>query len=67
MTDFEAGNLREGDIVMLNSGGPLMTVEKVWIDMKWYASCIWFDGSKGGLDSAEFGTNCLMREERRSQ
>lgn len=35
-------NIKVGDVVMLKSGGPLMTVESLSQAMK--AFCIWFDG-----------------------
>lgn len=32
--------IKEGDTVMLKSGGPIMTVDEIGS----YATCIWFDG-----------------------
>lgn len=39
--------LKEGDVVMLKSGGPKMTVETIGqYDYENKAYCTWFDGNK---------------------
>lgn len=44
-----------GDTVMLNSGGPLMTVTDLSIV---YAECSWFDGES--LQRADFAHEAVM-------
>ncbi|HAU4227266.1 TPA: DUF2158 domain-containing protein [Legionella pneumophila] len=41
---MENGAFNVGNVVMLNSGGPKMTVES--IDKDNNATCIWFEGSQ---------------------
>lgn len=36
--------LKVGDVVQLNSGGPMMTVREHYEDDKW--ACTWFDGAE---------------------
>ncbi len=46
-----------GDVVELNSGGPLMTVIKVEDD---WVGCCWYDGNSRVTDW-KFFTSCLVR------
>ena len=37
-------NMKEGDLVRLRSGGPVMTAEQVFLEVRMpYARCAWFD------------------------
>jgi uncharacterized protein YodC (DUF2158 family) len=46
----------EGDIVVLNSGGPAMLVECVFADT-WQAQCVWSAGE--GIARDRFDVRCL--------
>jgi uncharacterized protein YodC (DUF2158 family) len=48
--------VREGDVVMLNSGGPPMLVELVTADT-WQARCVWIADDTLARDS--FDVRCL--------
>jgi uncharacterized protein YodC (DUF2158 family) len=37
----QMGDMKSGDVVMVQSGGPKMTVERV---VKGVVSCVWFEG-----------------------
>ena len=53
--------VKVGDVVRLKSGGPPMTVARVFQGAgSWYANCVWFDGAvtKGG----DFATGVLEPE-----
>jgi uncharacterized protein YodC (DUF2158 family) len=39
-----SNQIKAGDVVQLNSGGPKMTVS--WIDELGNAWCVWFDNAK---------------------
>ena len=60
MNSFQEGNLmadeqwKEGDVVMLKSGGPLMTVTS--IASGGAVHCTWFDGTKKMNGSFPAGT-----------
>lgn len=51
-----AAQLKAGDVVVLNSGGPNMTVTKVESDV---VTCQWFDGKK--LCTEEFPATSLTK------
>jgi uncharacterized protein YodC (DUF2158 family) len=51
-------NLNVGDLVVLRSGGPVMTVEGVGMDRE-SAYCAWFSGKK--LEHGSFNVATLER------
>lgn len=52
-----------GDIVVLNSGGPLMTVSKVNLG---YVDTIWFDENQK-LQHAKFYNECLVKQRKQTK
>ena len=74
--DLTAGNiivlaLQEGDIAVLRSGGPEMTVTNIWsfdpflpIDT---VTCMWFSGKKKRVHSANFPIASLIVTGRTAQ
>lgn len=57
-----ADSLQPGDVVQLNSGGPLMTVVKLWTNDKGVqmVSCCWFNSTKE--DNGHFPIQALTKE-----
>ncbi|MGO4125706.1 YodC family protein [Inquilinus sp. YAF38] len=50
----------EGDVVVLKSGGPLMTVEHIGTSSgKPFANCAWFEGKKNHREA--FGLSVLRK------
>lgn len=45
-----------GDVVVLKSGGPPMTIDGIGGDI---VSCVWYDGS--GVRREDFGPNSLKK------
>ena len=48
-----------GDIVMLNSGGPPMTVTQRRDNLSRHVTCVWYDAG-GKLQTVEIPSACLM-------
>jgi uncharacterized protein YodC (DUF2158 family) len=53
-----AGQLHQGDLVRLRSGGPLMTVNGVKGDQ---VECVWTDLNNGQPDDATFPVDLLQK------
>ena len=51
---------KDGDVVQLKSGGPLMTIEKVNEKNSYF--CVWFDGNSPATKSFH-GTSLKIYEE----
>lgn len=49
-------NLKAGDVVVLKSGGPKMTISKIHQNHE-FVTCTWFDGSN--VKSHDFVTKAL--------
>jgi len=56
----EGEHFDEGDLVQLNSGGPVMSVQAV---AGAHATCMWFDAS-GTLHEQTFALGSLKRHQR---
>jgi uncharacterized protein YodC (DUF2158 family) len=53
-----AGQLHQGDLVRLRSGGPLMTVNGIKGDQ---VECVWTDLNNGEADDATFPASVLQK------
>jgi len=53
-----ASQLRQGDLVRLRSGGPLMTVNGIKGDQ---VDCVWTDSNNGQPDDATFPADLLQK------
>lgn len=42
---MQENEFKIGDVVRLKSGGPTMTVNKIWEDSEYRIGCVWFDDS----------------------
>jgi uncharacterized protein YodC (DUF2158 family) len=57
----EETKLKVGDVVELNSGGPLMTVLSLKSDTS--VRCVWFNTHQGKVDIVDFNNKCLTLKE----
>lgn len=58
-----AQELKAGDVVQLNSGGPQMTIARLFedVDNEQLAICVWFD-RQGEKQEGEFKTISLTKK-----
>lgn len=60
MSDDLDEPIEVGDVVVLNSGGPAMSVNAT---QRGRAVCCWFNSHTEELESADFSMKCLRHEE----